>query len=207
MYKNGRGVTQDKAQALEWYTKAADQGCAEAQYNLGSMYKNGRGVKQDNVKALAWYTKAANQGCAEAQFDLGIMYKNGEGVIKNHPEALAWYTKAAEQGHAKAQFMLCTLYCEGNGCVSRDASKAVGWYCEYVKVNKGEEPSPSKLLQCLLVNKIINVANAEILATVTEGLVKSIYIHLGGNKVRANQIFKDDPTFETAVGILEERYQ
>jgi len=33
------GVTQDYKQAFKWYTKSAEQGQAEAQYNLGNVYK------------------------------------------------------------------------------------------------------------------------------------------------------------------------
>ena len=43
MYDNGTGVPQDYAQAVEWYRKAAGQGNAAAQYNLGLMYANGYG--------------------------------------------------------------------------------------------------------------------------------------------------------------------
>lgn len=39
MYENGRGVTKDYAKAVEWYTKAAEQGYAEAKNNL-SILKN-----------------------------------------------------------------------------------------------------------------------------------------------------------------------
>jgi len=41
---------------------AAEQGGAEAQYNLGLMYLEGLGVKQDNVEAYAWIRTAAAQG-------------------------------------------------------------------------------------------------------------------------------------------------
>jgi TPR repeat protein len=44
MYKNGEGVPQDFKQAIQWYTKAAEQGDVDAQYNLALMYKNGEGV-------------------------------------------------------------------------------------------------------------------------------------------------------------------
>ena len=46
MYDNGRGVPQDDTEAVKWYRKAAEQGHAEAQNNLGVMYLNGRGVPQ-----------------------------------------------------------------------------------------------------------------------------------------------------------------
>ena len=42
--------------------KAAEQGDASAQYNLGVMYANGEGVPEDYVKAYAWINLAAAQG-------------------------------------------------------------------------------------------------------------------------------------------------
>ncbi|MBE4724310.1 sel1 repeat family protein, partial [Acinetobacter baumannii] len=68
------GVAQSYAKAAEWYSKAADQGLAEAQYNLGGMYDKGQGVAQSYAKAAEWYSKAADQGLAEAQYNLGVMY-------------------------------------------------------------------------------------------------------------------------------------
>ena len=56
------------------YKKAADQGDAEAQYNLGDAYRLGAGVPEDYEQAVYWYRKAADQGDAEAQFILGVMY-------------------------------------------------------------------------------------------------------------------------------------
>ncbi len=50
----GVGVPQDYGEALKWYTKAAEQGLAEAQYNLAIFYSNGRGVRRDYVKAYFW---------------------------------------------------------------------------------------------------------------------------------------------------------
>ncbi|MDH0356637.1 tetratricopeptide repeat protein [Morganella sp. GD04133] len=76
--------------------KAAEQGDAKAQNNLGLMYYNGEGVQQDDFKAFEWYTKAAEQGDAKAQFNLGLMYDNGEGVQQDDVKAFEWYTKAAE---------------------------------------------------------------------------------------------------------------
>jgi TPR repeat protein len=50
--------------------KAADQGHAKAQYNLGVMYEKGEGVQQNYSEALKWYKKAADQGHAGAQSKL-----------------------------------------------------------------------------------------------------------------------------------------
>ena len=55
MYENGQGVAQNYAEAVKWYRKAAEQGYAEAQFNLGVMYETGEGVAQDYAEALKWY--------------------------------------------------------------------------------------------------------------------------------------------------------
>ncbi|MGL4734265.1 MAG: tetratricopeptide repeat protein [Enterovibrio sp.] len=45
MYANGQGgVEQDNKLAVQWYCAAAEQGDADACFNLGVMYANGRGV-------------------------------------------------------------------------------------------------------------------------------------------------------------------
>ena len=62
MYYHGLGVKKDYKEAARWVRKAADQGDAQAQYNLGTICETGRGVKQELEEALAWYIKAAKQG-------------------------------------------------------------------------------------------------------------------------------------------------
>lgn len=59
---NGRGIPQNDDKAYEWFQKAAEQGNAMAQCNLGLMYGSGHGVPQDDIKAFEWYQKAAEQG-------------------------------------------------------------------------------------------------------------------------------------------------
>ena len=115
------------ALAVEWYTKAAEKGYAEAQCNLGICYYNGDGVKQSYEKAVEWYTKAANQGDARAQCYLGECYVNRTGVPKSFNKAGQWFKKAAEQGYAKAQYELGYLYLSGTGVPQSD-EKAVEWF-------------------------------------------------------------------------------
>ena len=114
-------------EAITKYRKAAEQGNASAQYNLGLMYEQGHGVAQDNKEAIAWYRKAAEQGDARAQYNLGIMYVNGHGVAQDYKQASVWYRKAAEQGNASAQNNLGVMYDNGLG-VARDYKQAVSWY-------------------------------------------------------------------------------
>ena len=63
----------DYATALKEWTTLAEQGDADAQYNLGRLYSNGNGVLQDYKTAAKWYTLSAEQGTAKAQFLLGDM--------------------------------------------------------------------------------------------------------------------------------------
>ena len=59
--------------------KAAKQGLATAQANLGTMIMNGQGVQSDYAKALQWLRLAADQGYVDADANLGVMYQNGLG--------------------------------------------------------------------------------------------------------------------------------
>ena len=110
-YYNGTdGADKDFTLSAKWYRKAADQGHAMAQYNLGVMYSKGQGVEKDEVEAMKWYRKAADQGLADAQYNLGCMYHNGydngQGMVQDQAEATSWFHKAADQGHAKGQALL-----------------------------------------------------------------------------------------------------
>ena len=102
MHFNGEGVPHDDEQAVAWFRKAADQGHAFAQLNLGRMYASasrgnlgtayyvGEGAAKDDVQAEAWYRKAAEQGNAEAQRALGRMYEDGRGAPQDGLQAAAW---------------------------------------------------------------------------------------------------------------------
>jgi hypothetical protein len=67
LYASGQGVPQDHHEGVGWYRKAADQGDAVAQYNLGISYELGEGVSQNTRLAMAWYQKAAAQGHVNAK--------------------------------------------------------------------------------------------------------------------------------------------
>jgi hypothetical protein len=47
-------VKKDDESAAKWFLRAAEQGMAYAQLNLGLLYASGRGVPQDNVEAVKW---------------------------------------------------------------------------------------------------------------------------------------------------------
>jgi Sel1 repeat-containing protein len=102
LYFGGWGVPQDDLQAAKWFRKAADQGNAQAQSNLGLMYANGRATPKNLPEAAKWFRKAADQSDAEAQTFLGSLYVRGEGVSQDYIRAHMWFNLAAAQGHQKA---------------------------------------------------------------------------------------------------------
>ena len=73
----------------------ADQGNAQAQFNLGFMYQRGHGVPQDYAQAAKWFRLAADQANAWAQGMLGIMYQAGDGVPQDYVEAHKWFNLSA----------------------------------------------------------------------------------------------------------------
>jgi TPR repeat protein len=117
----------DYVDALKLYKRAADEGHAVAQNNVGVMYAEGQGVPQDYAEAVKWYRLASQQGLAIAQKNLGGLYNGGQGVSQNYVEAVKWYRLAAQQGLAEAQYNLGTMYERGQG-VSQNYVEAVKWY-------------------------------------------------------------------------------
>ena len=92
----------DYVTALRLIRPLAEQGDADAQYNLGNVYVTGKGVPKDGAEAAKWFRRAADQGHATAQYNLGVLFGGGWGVPQNYAEAAKWYRLAAGQGHANA---------------------------------------------------------------------------------------------------------
>ena len=95
MYDKGQGVPQSHKQAIHWYTKAAEQGYANAQYNLGTMHYNGQGVVQSYTKSYIWNALAAANGHKDAANNRDIDAKalSPRGLEKAQEEASKLYDK------------------------------------------------------------------------------------------------------------------
>jgi tetratricopeptide (TPR) repeat protein len=101
-------VAKDSAEAAAWYAKAAAQGHAEAQFNLGKAYHFGEGVPQDKGKAAEWLAKAAAQGHENAKEALEILgIKAVPSAVTGTSEAMPTATKPSVEAllqSAKAHF-------------------------------------------------------------------------------------------------------
>ncbi|MGO8697198.1 MAG: protein kinase domain-containing protein [Limisphaerales bacterium] len=117
----------DYPESVKNILEAAQQGDAEAQFNLGKSNYTGNGMLKDYAEAVKWFRKAADQGNAKAQNNLGVCYNHGEGVAQDYSEAINWFSKAAAQGFPQAQANLGSSYFYASG-VAQDYSTAARWY-------------------------------------------------------------------------------
>jgi TPR repeat protein len=109
MYDAGIGVSQDYAQALLWYRRAAAEGSAAGAFNVGVLYDAGLGVAKSPAHAATWYAQAATQGFGRAEYNLGLLYEGGIGVPHSRKQALALFARAAGHGISAAKLHLAAL--------------------------------------------------------------------------------------------------
>lgn len=104
MYAKGLGTKKDRAQAIKWLEKAADQGNLEAMFDLGQIYGTQYGdIKADHELSLNWYQKAAEKGYATAQYAVAVKYFKGEGVTTDYVTAYAWMDVSVGNGYKPAE--------------------------------------------------------------------------------------------------------
>ena len=108
-YLLGYQVTQDYAQAFQWYMRAAEAGHARAMNALGIIYSQSYGVPQDYAKARVWWQKSAKAGDGTAMQNLGNGYERGLGVMQDLEKARYWYQRAVEAGNEDSQERLNRL--------------------------------------------------------------------------------------------------
>ena len=111
-------------ESIESLRLRAEQGNADAQYELGFTYWGGEGVPEDQEKALwlyrleieqgepnpqeaaRWYRAAADQGNHPAKVNLASMHHAGLAKTQDNKELVWWYRAAAARGKTYAQHQL-----------------------------------------------------------------------------------------------------
>ncbi|MDE6408374.1 MAG: SEL1-like repeat protein, partial [Anaeroplasmataceae bacterium] len=144
----------DRDEALKWYRLAAEQGNADAQYNLSEYYRCGQ--EENKEEFYKWLKLAAFNGNPIAQIRFGYYYlynqkdepswldmygdsryaydlvnddnDNEYCIIDNDNEcAVKWIKTAAAQGSPKAQFAVGNCYFYGYG-VKKNKNVALDWW-------------------------------------------------------------------------------
>src|SRR4051794_29615613 len=97
--------------AIAIWRPLAENGDADAQFNLGQAYRLGRGVPTSLSTAKSWFERAAGRNHVDAQTTLGLLlFQNGE-----QAEGLKWLKAAAEQGEPRALLVYGTALFNGDG--------------------------------------------------------------------------------------------
>ena len=89
----------DYQAALEWFTKAADQGFGESIVQIGVIHENGFGVEADLLKASEYYQKGVDLNWPTGFFRLGLLYLRGVPEGKTADDGLAMLQKSCEAGY------------------------------------------------------------------------------------------------------------
>jgi TPR repeat protein len=95
LYRDGKGVSQDKAKALDLFTRAARGGSIVAMTKVGEAYALGTLGPRDRAAAWMWYNKAADEHDETAMLAVAQAYETGSLVEKDLDAARNWYLKLA----------------------------------------------------------------------------------------------------------------
>jgi tetratricopeptide (TPR) repeat protein len=124
----------DYQTALEYLTKAAELGDAEAHYVLSCLYAQGQGVEKDLEKEMYHSEEAAIGGHHKARYDLGIVeWNNGR-----FERARKHFIIAANLGYNDSLQELRELYAEGHAS-KEDYASALRAYQAAVEETKSAE--------------------------------------------------------------------
>ena len=125
--QTGKELDMDIPEAVNWYERAADLGCARAHWELSKIYAEGQFVRPDQVASFNHLVRSAELGNADAQLALADEYLAGDRVRKDSTLAFGWYMKSAEQGVSLAKFIVGYMYAHGQG-VPRSDTEAEMWF-------------------------------------------------------------------------------
>ena len=102
----GSNDQRTQTMSLPALRKLADQGDAEAQWQMAVRYHNGEDVPRDDAQAMQWYLRAAQQGNVAAQSALGAYYWAGRGVPEDLSKAYMWSEIALAGGDENSKSRL-----------------------------------------------------------------------------------------------------
>ena len=136
-YLAGDGVKRQPDEGLSLLNMAAEQGYADAEYELAEVLFQRAAT---HTQAVALFEAAANHGQVRAQFRLGQLCKAGEvgrsgartstahrDTVPHLKMAFEWFQKAAEQGDVEASFEQGQMHAQGLG-TKQDFEAAAGCY-------------------------------------------------------------------------------
>jgi len=136
------------AEALDFFTIAAEKGHADAQYFAGLInYLAYCGI-MDLKKAAFWFEKAALQDHLYAEEHLGRLYEAGSGVEQSYEKALYWYQESAKHEYADAFYAIGEMYERGKG-VEPDEEVAFDYFLQAASAGSSGDAGTGKAMKKL----------------------------------------------------------
>lgn len=133
-YAGSRLYPKNLEKARYWFTRAADNGNAAAQYQAAVMASQGAGGPKDEATAARYYKKSlqtwkkeADDGDSKAALWAALVYERKLVPDSSPEKSVPYLLQAAESGNLTAQGLLAFKYRDGLG-VPQDASRAVEWF-------------------------------------------------------------------------------
>ena len=115
------------AVALDYLTRAANQGYTPALDALGRLHEQGRAGPRNDLLAFALYRRAAEAGDGNAMVHLGALYEQGHGVARSYAEAIRWYRRAVDKNMPQAAYRLGLIAELGLADGVRNDAEAAKW--------------------------------------------------------------------------------
>ena len=154
MYKEGKTVEKNLAEALRLYEQAAESGHKDAEYYAGIMNYYGSGTERNYSRALKWFQQLAKSGDVDAQCALGVMFGCGQGTEPNLIKGLRWLVRASGKNEFHNSVNILEDYIEKTG----DEPYSVDTYkdMEIVKIPKKYDNMSIDALKALADKNDIN---------------------------------------------------
>lgn len=125
LYESGLGVTQNQAESVEWFTKAAELGNAYGAGNLGNSLFFALGTNRDLAEAERWAKQGAEHGVVMSMNQLGWQYLHGMGVTQDMDAARHWYETSAATGDPTGENMVGWIFVH---VPPKDYEQGMAWY-------------------------------------------------------------------------------
>lgn len=121
----------DAEKAIEYYTKAFENGRKYSAYRLQSIYTAGYGeVKADKAKRIEWLKRGIEGNVTDCMVDMALLSITEDSTYKdmhNPQKAIDLLKRAARHGSGNAYYTMGNLYYEGNYLPKDDKKAYENW--------------------------------------------------------------------------------
>lgn len=125
-----RNAAQERwMEEIKKYRKAAEEGNAEAQYQLGLLYSGKFNLSYKVFRGYFLYVFRRYEYRSVSHYSHGC---------RNYRKAAKWFLQAAEQGHTEAQSKVAECCFDGNG-VPKNPEEAIKWLYKANRILKYAE--------------------------------------------------------------------